>query len=58
MFIASMNPCKCGYYADPERDCSCSLTDVQRYQSKLSGPFLDRIDMILEVPREKIDELL
>lgn len=58
MFLASMNPCKCGYYQDPERACSCSLNEIKRYQSKLSGPFLDRIDMILEVPREKIENLL
>ncbi|NOZ44976.1 MAG: ATP-binding protein [bacterium] len=58
MFLASMNPCKCGYYQDPERECSCSLNDIKRYQSKLSGPLLDRIDMILEVPREKIENLL
>ncbi len=58
MFLASMNPCKCGYYQDPERECSCNLNDIRRYQSKLSGPFLDRIDMILEVPREKIEKIL
>lgn len=58
MFIASMNPCKCGYYKDPEKACSCSLLDIKRYQSRISWPLLDRIDMILEIPREKVDTLL
>jgi magnesium chelatase family protein len=58
MFIASMNPCKCGYYKDREKSCTCSSMEIKRYQSKISGPLLDRIDMILEIPREKIDTLL
>ncbi len=58
MFVASMNPCKCGYYKDPERACTCSINDVKNYQSKISGPLMDRIDMILEIPRENIDKLL
>jgi len=58
MFIASMNPCKCGYYKDKEKTCTCSLADIKRYQSKISWPLLDRIDIILEVPREKIDTIL
>ena len=58
MFIASMNPCKCGYYKDPEKACNCSLADIKRYQSRISWPLLDRIDMILEIPREKVDTLL
>lgn len=58
MFIASMNPCKCGYYKDREKPCICGINDIKRYQSKVSGPLLDRIDMILEIPREKIDTLL
>lgn len=58
MFVASMNPCKCGYYKDPEKPCSCSLNDIKKYQSKISGPLLDRIDMLLEIPRENINALL
>lgn len=58
MFVAAMNPCKCGYYKDPDKQCICSLNDIKKYQSRISGPMLDRIDMILEIPREKIDTLL
>lgn len=58
MFVASMNPCKCGYYKDPDRACNCSINDVKKYQNKISGPLMDRIDMIVEIPRENIDKLL
>ena len=58
MFIGTMNPSPCGYYKDPEIECKSSLNDIKRYQSKISGPLMDRIDMILEIPREKIDTLL
>lgn len=58
MFIAAMNPCKCWYYKDREKQCICSLQDIKKYQSKLSWPLLDRIDMILEIPRERVDTLL
>ena len=58
MFIASMNPCKCWYYKDKHKQCTCSLMDIKRYQSKISWPLLDRIDVILEVPRENIDTIL
>ena len=58
MFVAAMNPCICGYYKDPEKSCICSLRAIQKYQSKISGPLLDRIDMILEIPRENIEYIL
>jgi len=48
--IAAMNPCPCGYYGDTQNNCRCTSEQVQRYQNKLSGPFLDRIDMHVEVP--------
>ncbi len=58
MFVASMNPCKCWYYKDREKPCVCTHNDIKKYQSKISWPLLDRIDMILEIPRENIDKIL
>lgn len=57
MLVAAMNPCPCGFLGDPVRPCTCSLSDVQRYRKRLSGPFLDRIDIFVEVPRLPIDDL-
>lgn len=51
--IAAMNPCPCGYLGDPSGDCRCTPDQVKRYQHKLSGPLLDRIDLFVEVPRQK-----
>ena len=56
--IAAMNPCPCGYLGDKEKSCQCSPEQVQRYQRKLSGPLLDRIDMRIEVARLPAKELL
>jgi magnesium chelatase family protein len=49
MLIAAMNPCPCGYLGDPQRTCSCTIQQVQRYRSRVSGPLLDRIDIHVEV---------
>lgn len=57
MLAASMNPCPCGRLYDRQKACACSPFEVQRYWKKLSGPLLDRIDIQLEVPRLKPDEL-
>jgi magnesium chelatase family protein len=57
MFIAAMNPCPCGYYGDPVRECTCSLSTISRYQKRISGPLLDRIDIHVEVPRVEYDKL-
>jgi magnesium chelatase family protein len=55
--IAAMNPCPCGNRTDPKAICRCSANQIQRYQSRLSGPFLDRIDMQIEVPRVEREAL-
>jgi magnesium chelatase family protein len=52
--VAAMNPCPCGYSGDPQRECRCTPEQVRRYQNKLSGPFLDRIDVRLKLQREPI----
>ncbi len=57
MLIASMNPCKCGYYGDTTRKCTCLPGQIQKYLSKISGPMLDRFDIHIEVPTVKYSEL-
>ncbi|MBQ2645471.1 YifB family Mg chelatase-like AAA ATPase [bacterium] len=58
IFVGAMNPCPCGYLGDKEKNCTCSEFQIQRYRSKISGPLLDRIDIQIEVPKLKIDELI
>jgi len=58
MFVAAMNPCKCGYYWDKQKACTCTINEVKKYQSKVSWPLLDRFDFVLEVWREDVDKLL
>jgi len=58
ILIAAKNPCPCGYYDDPQRECTCSPSQIAKYQKKLSGPLLDRIDIHIEVPRVEADILL
>jgi len=57
MLVGAMNPCPCGYYGDPVKQCTCSLTLVSRYQKRISGPLLDRIDIFVEVPRIDYEKL-
>jgi magnesium chelatase family protein len=58
LLVLAHNPCSCGYYGDLTRACTCTPTLIKRYQSKLSGPLLDRIDIHIEVPRVNYDKLL
>jgi magnesium chelatase family protein len=57
MLVAAMNPCPCGYYGDPKRECRCSPGQVERYRQRISGPLLDRIDLHVEAPAVEYKEL-
>ena len=57
MLVAAQNPCPCGWHGDPERECTCSPALVARYQKRVSGPLLDRIDIHVEVPRVNYEKL-
>ena len=58
LLVGARNPCPCGYYGDPQRPCSCTPNQIQRYQSRISGPILDRIDIHVDVPRVDFDKLM
>lgn len=57
MLVCAMNPCPCGYTGDDSRECRCSVPQIQRYRSRISGPLLDRIDLHIEAPSLRIGEL-
>ncbi len=57
MLVCAMNPCKCGWYGDPSGKCTCSEASVNTYRSRISGPMLDRIDIIIEVPAVDFENL-
>jgi magnesium chelatase family protein len=57
MLVAAMNPCPCGYLGDITNDCRCSMPQIQRYRSRVSGPLLDRIDIHVEAPAVRVDDL-
>ena len=57
MLIAALNPCPCGFRNDPRRDCHCTVSQIEKYMSKISGPLLDRIDLHIEVPAVPFKEL-
>jgi len=57
LLVAAMNPCPCGYYGDSVRSCTCPEASVSRYQRRVSGPLMDRIDLFADVPRVEYKEL-
>ena len=57
MMVGAMNPCPCGYYGDNLKECRCPPASITRYQARLSGPFLDRVDIFIDVPRVDFDKL-
>lgn len=57
MLIGAMNPCPCGYYGDPVKECTCAPGTISRYQKRVSGPLLDRIDIFVQVPRIDYEKL-
>jgi magnesium chelatase family protein len=57
MLVGAMNPCPCGYYGDPVRQCTCPSGVVSRYQRRISGPFIDRVDIFIEVPHIDYEKL-
>lgn len=58
MLVCAMNPCPCGYYGNPYQECTCNAIQIQKYVGKISGPLLDRIDIHIEVPAVRYQELV
>jgi magnesium chelatase family protein len=58
ILVAAMNPCPCGHYGDDRHECTCTMSQIQKYRAKISGPLLDRIDLHVEVPAVSAEELL
>jgi magnesium chelatase family protein len=58
ILVAASNPCPCGYYGDPEHECKCTISQIRNYQRKLSGPLIDRIDLLINVPNVKYEKLV
>ena len=58
MLVCAMNPCPCGFYGDPKKECRCSHSMVSKYQRRISGPLMDRMDMFVEVPAVEYEELM
>jgi len=57
MLVAAQNPCPCGFFGNPTKNCQCNLNQILRYQRRVSGPMLDRIDIHLDVPAVKVEKL-
>jgi magnesium chelatase family protein len=57
ILIGAMNPCPCGFFGDPKRECTCSFREIQRYRAKISGPLMDRIDIHIDVPSVPFKDL-
>ncbi|QLG69703.1 MAG: magnesium chelatase [Candidatus Woesebacteria bacterium] len=58
LLVAASNPCPCGYFGDPKRPCKCAPGQISRYQKRISGPILDRIDLHIEVPSVETQKLV
>lgn len=58
MMVGAMNPCPCGYYGDSQKACSCAISGVSRYQRRISGPLMDRMDIFVDVPRVEYEKLV